>query len=49
MEVESDAVKAVDPDSWEEREAWLIVWLNPERLFTALLGWNTGAALVLER
>ena len=40
-EVEEEEVKAVEPDSWEER---LMVWLRP----VIFLEENTGAVLVLE-
>ena len=48
-DVEEDDVYAVEPDSWEDRELWLIVWLNPGRLFPALLVENAGATFVLGR
>jgi hypothetical protein len=41
-----DEVYAVDPDSWDERELWLIVWFNPGAPRFEL---NTGAVLVRER
>ncbi len=49
-EVDEDEVKAVDPESWDDRELWLMVWLSPGRpllVFLAVL--KTGAVLVLER
>lgn len=36
-EVVDEDEKAVEPDSWEDREVWLIVWLKSGRLFKALL------------
>ena len=48
--VEDDEVYAVDPESCEEREAWLMVWLNPGALpVRAPLEGKTGAVFVLER
>ena len=49
-EAEDDDVYAVEPESCDDRELWLIVWLSPgpERL-PALLPENTGAVFVLER
>jgi hypothetical protein len=48
-EVEEEEVNAVDPDSWEDRELWLIVWFKLEPPLAALLVENTGAVFVLER
>lgn len=48
-DVEDEEVNAVEPDSWDDRELWLIVWLNPGRPLAALLVWKTGAVFVLER
>lgn len=31
-DVDDEEVKAVDPDSCEDRELWLIVWLKPALL-----------------
>jgi hypothetical protein len=43
-DVVDEELKAVEPDSCDDRELWLIVWLKP-----ALLVWKTGAVFVLER
>jgi hypothetical protein len=54
-EVVDDEVNAVEPDSCDERELWLIVCPKPGRplvllmLPPALLDENTGAVLVLAR
>ncbi len=48
-EVDEEDVKAVDPDNWDDRELWLMVWLNPGRPLPALRVWKTGAVFVLER
>jgi hypothetical protein len=46
--VDDEVVYAVEPESWDDRELWLIVWLNPGPL-PALLVEKTGAVFVLER
>jgi hypothetical protein len=46
--VDDEEVYAVEPESWEDRELWLIVWVNPEPLPTLLVE-KTGAVFVLER
>lgn len=28
-EVDEEDVKAVEPESWEDREVWLMVWFSP--------------------
>jgi hypothetical protein len=48
-EVEEEDVYAVEPDSCEERELWLMVWLNPGPALPAVLVGNTGAVFVLAR
>lgn len=52
-EADDDDVKAVEPESCEEREFWLLmvlmVWLNPGRPFAVPLVWNTGAVFVRAR
>jgi hypothetical protein len=48
-EVDEEDAYAVDPDTWDDREAWLIVWLNPGRLVFVFLVGNTGAVFVLVR
>ena len=48
-EVEEEEVYAVEPDSWEDREAWLIVWFNAGRPGLPELFEKTGAVFVLER
>jgi hypothetical protein len=54
--VDDEEVYAVEPESWEERELWLMVWLKPGMppvvllmLPPALLVENTGAVFVLAR
>lgn len=47
-DVEEDEVKAVEPESCEDLELWLMVWLSPE-IPLALLVENAGAVFVLER
>jgi hypothetical protein len=37
----------VEPDIWEDLEAWLIVWLRPGRLVLAVRVGNAGAVFVL--
>jgi hypothetical protein len=44
--VDEDAY-AVEPDIWEDRDAWLMVWLRPGRPEFALRVGNTGAVFVL--
>jgi hypothetical protein len=47
-EVDEEEVYAVEPDSCEDLEAWLIVWLNPGRpALPTLLAEKTGAVFVL--
>lgn len=46
-EVEDDEAYAVEPEIWEDREAWLMVWLRPGRPAVVLLVGNTGAVFVL--
>ena len=46
--VDDEVVYAVEPESWEDRKLWLIVWLNAGPL-PALLVEKTGAVFVLER
>ena len=46
--VDDEVVYAVEPESWEDLELWLIVWLNPGPL-PALLVEKTGVVFVLER
>jgi hypothetical protein len=50
-EVDEDDVYAVEPESWDDRELLLIIWLKPVRplLLPALLVENTGAVFVLAR
>lgn len=48
-EVDEDEVKAVEPESCEDREVWLMVWLRVGRPLPALLEEKTGAVLVLAR
>jgi hypothetical protein len=48
-EVVDDEVNAVDPDSWDDRELWLIVCPKPGSPVPALLVPKTGAVLVRER
>jgi hypothetical protein len=37
IEVVDEDEKAVEPDSWEDREVWLIVWPKSGRLCKAFL------------
>ena len=46
-EVVDEDAYAVEPDIWEDLEAWLMVWLRPGRPEVALRVGNTGAVLVL--
>lgn len=49
-DVEDDDVNAVDPESWDDRELWLMVWLNPGRPFPVLRAeGKTGAVFVRAR
>jgi hypothetical protein len=48
-DVVEELVKAVELESCDERVVWLIVWLKPETLPSALLFGNTGAVFVLKR
>lgn len=48
-EVEDEDAYAVDPESWEDRELWLMVWLRVGYGPPALRELNTGAVFVRER
>jgi hypothetical protein len=50
-EVDEDDVYAVEPESCDERELWLIAWFKPVRplLLAALFVEKIGAVFVLAR
>lgn len=48
-DVDEDDVKVVEPDSWDERELWLMAWLNADSPLAVLLVLKTGAVFVRAR